>query len=747
MGNLTTVSEEERQLAEELMRQLQGATAPEPSEQELAAQLTQQLQGTGQAQQPSIPEGAELIGTFADNGRVYRMPDGSLGAASAGGATRDEDAISRIMAGESFAAATLPGWQETAIQENPIAARAATAIQGVPFAGEWADEAVGAMFGDTARDAMRFSQEAMAEQRPGQTLGLQLGTGVASAIPLAMGAVPYVARGVGLTGQMIRGGVLGAGAGAIEGAVSGAGEQDNRTMGAMTRGAFGAGLGGLLGGAIPAVTRGIGNLLRDPAENAVAAGLGVTPPAARLLQRVIGPEDLAGAGDRLQAAGRTAMPADIGEGARGLLDMAMQRPETPGIFRRRITDRATEVYGDVTESLNRTMGEPRGLISVEEAIRKNAAPEVRAAYQAAYSTPIDYSTEAGRNIESLLERLPRSTALKAIQTANERMRFDGGPANQIMASVDDAGNVVYQEMPNVMQLDYIKRAFDAIARDGTDPITGKMSSEASFARQIAREVRDATRNAAEGYGTALELASDQLSQEAAVSFGARILRSDVTREMVDREIKGATGPEVEAMRQALRSQIDERLANVRRIASNPGDAIEARQLATIFNEMTSPASQMKMRTLLGDDGADDIMRALREAQVALTLRAETAVNSRTMGRGAAEEMFEQVTAPNAFQSLAMMRPVDATRQVAQAITTVSPEGLSASAQKVLNEAADVLTRSGSEEAMTALRIIKRAAEAKPVTERQAYQVARTVTGLLSAGAYQQGTRTRAGLLQ
>lgn len=727
----------------ERRQQAQQAAPSGSTREQLEAELARR-QGEATAQ-PSIPEGATLLGTFGDNGRVYQMPDGSRGAVSAGGATRDESAIDRIMAGETFAAATLPGWQETALQEMPVAARAASAIQGVPFVGEWADEAVGSVFGETARDAMRFSQQAMQDQRPGQALALQLGAGILGTAPLIMGAAPYVAKGAGLAGQMLRGGLLGAAGGATEGAVSGLGAGEggllsgDRLQSAGQRGAIGGGIGGILGSVAPAAMRGIGNLMRDPAERGAAAALGVSAPAARFLQRVMGSENPADASAALREAGRTAMPVDASTGARGVLDAILQRPETSSTVRGRITDRATEVYGDVTGALNRTMGEPRGLISVEDAIRTDASPAIREAYERAYSVPIDYASDAGRSIESLLERLPRSTVLKAVNSANERMRFDGSPANQIMAQIGDDGAIVYQEMPNVMQMDYIKRAFQSIARDGTDPITGQMTSDAAFAARIAREIRDATREAVPEYGKALGLAADQLSQQAAVDFGARILNRNVTREMVQREIKGATEPELEAMRLALRSQIDENLANVRRIASNPTEDVENRQLAEVFGMLTSPASQAKITALLGD-GAEDVLSSISAAVRALDLRASVARGSQTFGRQAVQELTDTINAPNIAEQFAMGQGLQGSRQIMQALTTVTPESLSGKSQAILNEVADILTRSGQDEAQQALQIIQRAAAAKPVSEKQAYRVIAAVNTALAGSVYQTGTR-------
>ncbi len=149
-------------------------------------------------------------------------------------------------------------------------------------------------------------------------------------------------------------------------------------------------------------------------------------------------------------------------------------------------------------------------------------------------------------IEELLQRLPRKTVLNAVARANDRMRYDGGPPNQIMAQIADDGTVTFQEMPNVMQLDYMKRAFDGIARDGTDPITGAMTEEAAFAAKIARDIRNATREAVPVYGQALELAADEQSQRTAIDFGRAFSARNVTREQVKREVQDATGPELAA---------------------------------------------------------------------------------------------------------------------------------------------------------------------------------------------------------
>jgi hypothetical protein len=641
-------------------------------------------------------------------------------------------------------------WQrEQLVENNPLVTRVGVAAKGIPFIGEWMDNLRGYTLGEEQAQMLRDATATFQEQNPVESTALQVGTGIVSSLPAILAAGPYVAggAGAGLTGQVIRGGLLGTLGGGAEGVVSGAGEEGDRMQNAITRGLVGAGVGGALGVAFPPVMAGIGNLLRDPAESAAISGLGVSPQAARFLSRVLGREDQGVAQAALDQAGRTGMLADASPAARGVLDTAMQMPETPSTFGRRITDRAATVMGDVTDAMDSTLGKPQGLISIEEAIRSNAAPNIRAAYNAAYATPIDYSSPAGMAIEGIVNRLPRKTALRAIEIANDRMRWNPDAAqNQIMAQIADDGSVTFQEMPNVMQLDYMKRAFDAIARDGTDPVTGRMSSDAQFARDIARELRNATRDAVPVYGDALELASDQLSQETAVEFGSRILMPQVTREQVAREIKGATGPELQAMRLALRSQIDEQLANVRRIRSNPDADMDGRQLGAIFDMLNSDASQTKMRALLGQD-ADRLIAQIEAAQKSLGLAAATARNSATFGRGAVRGLLDEVSQPNAVQAFAMGQPVETTQRVVQALTNVTPESITAQGQEVINEVVDVLTRSGSAQAMQALKLIQNATAARPVTEKQAYRIAEAFTAAAAGGGYQQGTQNLTGQLR
>jgi len=682
--------------------------------------------------------------TTRDGGRILQMPDGSQSFVSPGMSTNDPQAIARIMEGATPADASRGAMQEQYVQDRPIASRAATAISGVPFIGSYADEVVGSMFGEPARDEMRFAQEAMQDTRPGQSAGLQIAGGIAGAVPAVAAAGPssvasalmsYAPRG--MVGKTLAGLGLGAAAGGTEGAIYGygMGEGEERLGNAGEQAMFGAGIGGALGAVTPAVGAGVkgiaGRLLNNP-ERAAAGALGVSPSVARVARSLVGQEPSAAA--NVARGGPAAMLADAGPAPQGMLDAALQVPG-PGqaVGMQRIEGRASQAGENINQALDQTLGQPQGQLAARDSIRDATRPQVNAAYEQAYSTPIDYASDAGRKIEALVnERIPPKTALRAIAEANDRMRYEGLPG-QIMASVDDAGNVVYQEMPNVMQLDYMKRAFDQIARDGTDPITQRMNSEAQLASRIARDLREATAEAVPVYRDALSQAADSIGQQSAVDFGATMLRPQVTREVAQRRIADMTDAELRAARQGVRSQIDDALANVKAVASDQN--VDARQATQAFRDLSSPSARTKLRDLLGDAEADFLFAELDEAGVALGLRASVATNSRTAARTQGNEMIDQLSEVNPLRR-AVSNPVRAYRETVDELMGIGPEAMTERAQAVRAELIELLTRSGQGDAQRALQILQDANIGQPLAEARAKLVADAAMTAIGVSGYQ-----------
>ena len=690
-------------------------------------------------------------------GRVVERSDGTRAFVSPGMSTTDPDTIARLMEGATPADASRGTQQEQYIQDNPILSRAATAASGVPFIGSYMDEAVG-MVSPGGRDEMRFAQEAMQETRPGQSAALQVGTGIAAAIPMATAAIgTRVGQGVAGIAQRLLGQsairrtagatAIGAATGATEGGIYGYGAGDDGDR-AQSAGA-GATFGGLIGGGVGAILPGMGSgiravaeRLRNTPERAAASALGVSPGIARAARTLIGevPEDVARA--NIQRGGQSAMLSDAGPSTQRMLDTALQQPG-PGqqLGAGRIEARAGQATQNINQALDSTMGAPQGRLGAQDAIRDAARPQVNQAYQSAYSTPIDYSSDAGRRIEDLLGRLPGNKAQRAIAEASERMAYDGVPNAQIMANIGDNGRVTFQEMPNVMQLDYLKRHFDQIARDGTDPITQRMSSDAAFAARIARDIREAVGEAVPVYREALSTAADSIGEQAAVDFGATMLRPQVTREVARRRIADMTEAELRSARLGARQQIDDALANVRAVPSDQN--IDARQASQAMRDLSSPSARAKLRDLLGDE-AETLFRELDEAGQALGLRAATATNSRTAGRQADAEMFETMT-EGSGAARALTRPIATGRDMAEELMGIGPRVTAERRAQLYGEMADLLTRSGGPEAERALRILQDANLGQPLAEAEARLVAGAVQQVIGSGGYlglQQTTGTR-----
>ena len=154
------------------------AARQQPSEQQAAQPV---------AAQP-VATGPQVIYTTPDGGRIYRMPDGSRAFASAGYATIDPTEIDRLMEGATTEQLVRSRTSEQILRERPVAARVATALQGIPVAGSYTDEAMG-MISPAGAENVRRGIEAVREERPGQAMALEV-AGALAATPAIIAATP-----------------------------------------------------------------------------------------------------------------------------------------------------------------------------------------------------------------------------------------------------------------------------------------------------------------------------------------------------------------------------------------------------------------------------------------------------------------------------------------------------------------------------------------------------------------------------
>jgi len=295
---------------------------------------------------------------------------------------------------------------------------------------------------------------------------------------------------------------------------------------------------------------------------------------------------------------------------------------------------------------------------------------------------------------------------------------------QILADIGDDGSVTFREMPNVQQLDEIKKALGDIVEDGTDPVTGRMSSEARDASMLARELRDATADAVPEYQAALRLGGDNIETQNALMMGRDLFRRGTTVERVRDAFRGASEEARQAARRGLRENIEETLSNVRRTITDPNtDAREAMQLV---KDLSSRANKTKLRIVLGQQDADRLLAEIDRAADALALRGAVARNSQTAIRQSGQQAMRDEVSPGVARRTVgnMGNPLEAGREISQTVAAIDPKSLSRAEREYFNEIAQALVGIRGEEAQRALAAVRRAMSRQEITDQEAQLIGR-----------------------
>lgn len=618
--------------------------------------------------------------------------------------------------------------------KNPIAAGALQFLKGIPFVGALTDEAMGAItqtpamteMGISATDITRGAQTETERVAPVTSTGLQLAGGVTGVVgtPGLLSAVTPrgATAGAQIASGMTRGGIVGG----VEGAATGAGlaEEGGRTEGAIVGGLTGAGIG-TVAGAIPPgaeqVMVNARNYISRVDDNRLARELGVSRETAAVLRSALQAEDFDAAVNALQRGGASSMLADASPVLRDFLDVAMQAggPGAKRQARNAIEARITAGSQRFNAFMDQVLGIPRGRETQAQGIRLASAPERERVYTAAYAVPIDYSSQAGRDLQDMLNRVPVS----AINRANELMRVEGVRSPQIMANVADDGTVTFTRLPDVRQFDYIRRALADIV-ESTEG-RGAMGGVTAYGRSVgnlSRDIRDTLSDAVPEYRTALNTAADTIAEVNAADVGYRAFGGTMTREQVRNALEDMTPPERIAAQIGLRNAIDDKLARIGQLASDPNR--DARELQALTKQMTSPDFREKLETIVGPGPAANFIRQLDEEIAAVELRAAVNPNSATFRRGDILQTIRGQTQPGIVQSLLRDGPVRATQNLTRALSGMTDEALMARDQGILDEIATILTQTRGRDAQEALRIVQRSIAGQEMNENQARIVAR-----------------------
>lgn len=570
-------------------------------------------------------EAVKVVG----EGVILRNPtSGALVFTSPGRNISDQSQVEEMLGDGDMSAVTRDDMRFTLdMPENANIRRgglAANFLTGLPFVGSYVDEAFGYFGGDEANEKVDTMRDTYATAYPGRATAAQIG-GALTTAPIAVANAPRVIGAGSTLSKVGRGLLAGTVLGGTEGAIYGAGqgEEGSRLDNAQTGGLWGAAFGGGIGAAIPALG-GLGRTLYNAAAGRkarqAASELGMQQDVAGFVADRVR-ADAPYAAQNIAQAGESATIGNLGPSTRGLLDAVANAPgQSAAIARQGVEEIVEGASGRFTATLDDVLGAPQGPRATMREIMQESATPRREAYEAAFASPIDYASDAGRNIEAAMRRVDPTDLQAAVREANAQMRDLGVDNMQIRATISDAGEVVFDQMPDVRQINALKQGLDTIAENSKNPF-GVMSPQGVRAASQARALRDALGEAVPAYRDALRLGGDAIAERNAVELGRNMLRPRFTREQMAEALDGLGETEIARVRQGLRSQIDDTMANVRRGLTRTDS--DPQSVLAPLRQLTAPAAREKVASILGADEASRLFAMLDEAEQAFSMRIVT----------------------------------------------------------------------------------------------------------------------------
>ena len=622
------------------------------------------------------------------------------------------------------------------LQQAPLTARALKAAEGIPFVGGWVQDMAGAVSPELEAKTKALS-EAKQNQDPIESLALQVGGALVPSVIAAPIAAPAAfASWLSKlpTFQKIAA-VSGAGGlfGLVEGGVSGAGRggEGGRLEGAVEGGAVGA-VGGALGGILPpAAIKGYENLksaFRNYGPEEIAKSLQISVPAAQVIGNTFRDAggDVKSALQNIFNAGEEGMLADSGIAGQALLDAAqatggkasqIASEEVAG----RVSRQGAQLSGVMDEKLGalpKFDGISGGANDLAEGISASTRTARNDAYTAAYANPIDYSSQAGMQVEAVFDAIPLRFKGKAIEKANDQMKLDAlksgkPPPQQIMANIADDGSISFSEMPNLRQLDQIKQAIGAVAFKEVDSF-GRPTADALDAVQWYRQISGSLKDASPKYAEAVAAGGDKISLDNALELGLGMLSPKLTPRQVAVALKGADETDKQYTKLGIRSAVNDLIGNAKATIASPDIDINA--LRSVFGQLSSKNSRSKVSLVLGSKEANRLFKDLDMAQMSLSLRAATAINSKTFQRQVIKSEVDDLDNIGAISHLLRFEPAKATQKLTKDITGETDALQVAAKQDLYTDIARALTQFKGKDARTALKVITRASRGQQVSD-------------------------------
>ena len=691
--------------------------------------------------QPAAADSVELAG-----GRLVER-DGKQFFVSPGYSTSDPAKIAEIVAqaeqGQTARQLAESEIRQEMVSTQPFSAAAAKISQGIPYVGEFLPEAIGTV-SPMGRERVERLQRATEEEYPILSAAGRMGSAAMTGL-LAPGTVPAT-----VTGALGRGALFGGSEAAVSGFGAAEGDVFERGREAIPTGITGAVLGGGMAGLISLFAKGAtGTAGLDAAARRVASELGISKEAAMVIGQTLSREgsSLEDALQNIRRAGDQGMIADADIATAKLLDAVIASGgEAATVGRGAVTERAAEQSEQLSGAMTRALGaEPVGARTAAEQAAARYAPMTRLSYAEAYASPINYTSAAGLEIEELIKRVPADELRAAFKEANDVMQLQGIQNQQIRATINDDGSIDYEEMPNVIQLDYLKRAMQRIAYSDqyTDKF-GRPTGKGADLNIVAGKLRDALGRAVPSYDRAVSMGGNAIRERQAGELGNVLLNDRVTRDELTEAVRGASKTEMDALRLGVRNQIDEIMANVKTSisAGDQGAIEEARKL---LRQLSSGANRQKLQMILTPQRYGQLNTKLNEIRAALELQANVAPNSATAIRQQIMKDIEEISGLGMVGSALRGEPLQAGQKVIQALTGMTDEAMVARRNDILKEVAQALTTKRGREAEIALSYVSEAIQKGRITEAKANYVNQVLQRSLVPAGVEMSEQVRAGM--
>jgi len=690
-----------------------------------------------------------VIKETKEGGKFYRLGAGKVGYSSTGYSTTNQEEVKRLlseMASEDFIQPTeqaMTQQRQDIISQAPLAARGLKFSEGTVAAGSYIDEAAESIDPQLGAKTRAVSA-AMDEENPIESMLLQTAGAVVTALPVGMlavgsrltGAADFVATNLTRGQRMLSGLLKGVPLATAEGGIYGYGEgkDGTRQKTAKTGAMFGlvpsAGLA--LGGP---VLQDFIKRVREADTGFIANIFEISTDAARLVKDAFSSgASLDDAVARIRSAGDQGMIADAGTAADHLLDAAAATtPAASEATQQVVGNRAAAASRSITETMDETLGvTPTGNKEAFKEISQKSAADRSDAYKTAYGKAVDYSSAAGMKIEEVLSRINPKALQNAISEANDDMLADGVSNPQIMAIIGENGKVSFKEMPNVQQLDYMKRALNAMADDLTDPLTGSVQSSGRRFIKLSKELRAAIGDAVPEYNVAVKLGGDKILEDNALKLGGVLLDKKTKRETVEYLAK-ASVDERAAASQGVRNQIENTLADVQASLATPD--VDIKESQKLLANLSSRANLEKLAFIIGPKGVADMMEKLEMVRRALTLQQAVAKNSATAGRQSLQRIGDAALNAGPKNVAMKGKPLAAMQETIMLALGTDAKSQAARSSAMFGDVIKALTNMRGEEAVKALELMTKVINKQiQITDKDADNIARLILSQAPATA-------------